>query len=98
MRPIEKRELTIKGVKWKIKRVPPGHKLLEDNYGCVDYDTTTMYLRKNLTPETMWNTFWHEVAHIIAFGYDKLDLTEEWGVEATAGELMNITRQLGLLD
>jgi len=98
MRPLEKHNLIIKGVKWNIKKVKDGHPILKDDYGCTDYDSTTIFILKTLSNEMTWATLFHEVKHVIAFGYDGLDLCQEWGVEATAGEDMNIARQLGLLE
>ena len=98
MRPLEKRNLIIKGVKWDIKKVKDGHPVLKNDYGCTDYDSTTIFILKTLSNEMTWATLIHEVLHVIAFGHDGLDLCHEWGVESTAGEIMNVSRQLGILD
>ena len=98
MRPLEKHNLIIKGVRWDIKKVKDGHPVLKDDYGCTDFDSTTIFILKTLSNEMTWATLIHEVLHVIAFGYDGLDLCHEWGVEATAGELMSIFRQLGILE
>jgi len=98
MRPLEKRNLIIKGVKWDIKKVKDGHPVLKNDYGCTDYDSTTIFILKTLSNEMTWATLIHEVLHVIAFGHDGLDLCHEWGVEATAGELLNVFRQLGVLE
>ena len=98
MRPLDKRTLIIKGVRWNIKKVKDGHPILKDNYGCTDYSSTTIFLLKTLSNEVMWVTLFHELFHVVAWGHESLDLCQEWGVEATAGELMSVTRQLGLLD
>ena len=98
MRPLDKRTLIIKGVRWNIKKVKDGHPILKDNYGCTDYDSTTVFLLKTLSNEMTWATLFHELLHVVAFGHEGLDLCQEWGVEATAGELMSILRQLRILE
>ena len=98
--------VTIRGIRWNIKRVNNNHPALKrdkyskerDYYGCCDKwgevgPECTIYVRKDLTDQIAWETLLHEMLHAIAYGFKPFDLKYETPVEIAAGELLSILRQ-----
>lgn len=100
----------IRGIFWDIKRVTGEHPVLKrdkfvkdrDYYGCCDKygdygPPCTIYVRKDLKGQIAWETLWHEVFHAIGWGFKPFDMKKEVFVEITAGEVLSLCRQWGLL-
>ena len=98
MRPLEKRTFISKGAKWKIHKIKEGDGSLKDYSGSTDVKSLSIYIPSDCLPELQWQILFHELFHVIAYGFHEIDLTEEWGVSAASGELMSILRQLGILE
>lgn len=78
--------------RWRLVWLPKGHHLLDGGYGKTESPTTKgkrIFLQMNQTPEDLFDTIVHEVAH--AAGWN---LAEEW-VWFFASDITCIMRKLG---
>ena len=97
----------ISGITWTVLMSPAVDKVLDaDNrLGLAVFSTSEIYLKKEgRTWEAIWETFWHECAHIIFHntGITHTILTEdgleEGVVEAAGNGVWQILRDNGIIE
>lgn len=70
-------EYIIQSVRWSICLVPDFDPRLGNNYGKSDFQSKSIFIADNLSPEEMLDTLIHETTHILNEGRESTDLTKE---------------------
>lgn len=84
------------GVPWKIREVPPGSPMVDDDYGKADFNNNTIWVATGPPPE-MLDTLIHETIHVIVRGREKCDLTSEDDLRTFASILSDTLLRNGFL-
>ena len=60
-------QIKVANLIFKIEFVEPTHKSVQDSFGFVDFDTETIGLNTEQSPESLHDTFLHELIHAICY-------------------------------
>ena len=97
---IERDDYIIQGVPWRVCFDHSNSELsLEDAYGRTNFDTHTITLASGMPFEEMTEVLVHETIHVLARGYESLDLVKEDCVRAFSTALTDtiIRNQLSFI-